>query len=175
MNKVNLLIAMIFAVCSQPIFAQDVDSSEPVLENTRQEKISADGTIKVEIDSNLPKTGLPLTINLRFSDTSTGDDLANINYDIVAIQNGEITLSQLGLYSPSGRSQHTTLALSTDNHVEIMIILQGIGETAPYRGPQGEALEVSVVPEFGVIAPIIFLISTTIVLALQKFYRRHSE
>jgi hypothetical protein len=59
MNKVNLLIVMIFAVCTQPVFAQDIDSSEPVLENTGQEKISADGSIKVEIDSNCQKQAHP--------------------------------------------------------------------------------------------------------------------
>lgn len=166
MKKI-LFIVMIFVVCSQPIFAQDVDSNT-VTEYARHEKISADGTVKVEIDSNLPKAGSVLTITVRFSDVATGDDLADINYDIVAMQNGEVVLSQLGMYSASGRGQHVTSTLSTDNHVEIIVILQGMGETAPYTGPQGEALEVSVIPEFGIITSVIFLTSLMIAFTLQK-------
>jgi predicted secreted protein with PEFG-CTERM motif len=87
------------------------------------------------------------------------------------MQNGEIVLSQLGLYTANGRAQHVTSTLSTDNHVEIMIVLQGMGEAEPYTGPKGEMIELTVVPEFGAVVFVVLLlgITSTIVFAKNKF------
>jgi hypothetical protein len=159
-------------IFSQSAFAQISDSAEPApFENTSPEKISTDGSIKVNIDSNLPKADSSLIINLRFSDTATGIDLSNVNYDIIAMQNGEVVLSQLGLYAENGRAQHITSTLSTDNHVEIMVILQGIGQSAPYTGPHGEMIEFTIVPEFGVFVLVVMLLGITSTVVLQKIKR----
>ncbi|MEM4253470.1 MAG: hypothetical protein QXE84_08115 [Candidatus Nitrosotenuis sp.] len=73
-------------------------------------------------------------MNTIFSNMATGSILHDVNYDVVAMQNGEIVLSQMGMYAKDGKADHTTAPLSTDNHVEVMIVLQGIGSEAPYSG-----------------------------------------
>jgi hypothetical protein len=84
------------------------------------------------------------------------------------MQNGEVVLSQLGLYTANGKTQHTTLPLSTNNQVDIIVILQGIGENAPYTGPQGETIETIIVPEFGMIAPVALILAISVMIIIQK-------
>jgi hypothetical protein len=170
LRKTSLFFAIIFAVYPQIAFAQvtDVPSELTQPQDLAVLKTSRDGTINVQISSNLPKEGLPLTINLKFSDAKTGNDLSNVNYDIIAMQNGEVVLSQLGLYTANGKTQHTTLPLSTNNQVDIIVILQGIGENAPYTGPQGETIETIIVPEFGMIAPVALILAISVMIIIQK-------
>lgn len=151
----------------QPAFAQNV-TYNMVTENTGVEQVSTDGTIKVQINTNLPKTGSTLVINLKFIDTKTGNNLSNVNYDLVALQNGELILSQLGLYTQNGIAQHITGTLSADNHVDVIVILQGIGENSLYSGPQGEVIETRVVPEFGGISIIVLGVMTLITIGFYK-------
>lgn len=162
----QLLLLIVLAIVTTPAFAQE--NSTETTQITSVEKVSEDGSLRVQVDSNPPKEGIPLTINLRFIDTSTGQDIPHVNYDLVALQNGEPMLSQLGLYAQNGVAQHITAALSTDNHVDVMIILHGIGETAPYSGPQGEMFEARIVPEFGPIVMVILLITIMAVIVLHK-------
>lgn len=157
-------------ICIQPAFAQ-TNQTEIISETPIVEKISADGSIKVRIDANPPKADSPLIINLRFIDAITNYDIPNVNYDIAVLQNGEPVMSQLGMYTQSGIAQHITGALSTDNHVDIMVILHGIGENAPYSGPQGEMFEARIVPEFGTVAIIILVTTITMVIALHRSRR----
>ncbi len=163
-----VLFLVVFVILIQPAFAQNTTDNIISSENTSIEQISADGAIKVQIDTNVPKTGSTLVINLRFIDTETGNNLSNVNYDLVALQNGELILSQLGLYTQNGIAQHITSTLSADNHVDIMVILQGIGENAPYSGPQGEVFEAKVVPEFGGISIIVLAIITSSTIVFYK-------
>lgn len=158
---------MIFvAICIQPAFAQ-TDQTETT-EMPIVEKISSDGSVKVRIDANLPKADSPLIINLRFIDANTNHDIPNVNYDIVALQNGEPVLSQVGMYTQSGIAQHITGALSTDSHVDVMVILHGIGESSPYSGPRGEMFEARIVPEFGTVAIIMLVITISMAVVLHK-------
>lgn len=168
LNKISLLSVIIFAACSQSVFAQAQEPDTVQPQNSTTLKVSEDGTINVQISSNLPKANSPLVINLRFSDAKTGNDLSDINYDMIAMQNGEVVLSQLGLYATDGRAQHVTSPLSTDNQVDVIVILQGIGKNAPYVGPQGETIETTVVPEFGVIAPVVLLLAVSLFIIVQK-------
>lgn len=161
------LFLVAFVILIQPAFAQNVIDNM-ITENISVEQISADGTIKVQIDTNLPKTGSTLVINLKFIDTKTGNNLSNVNYDLVALQNGELILSQLGLYTQNGIAQHITSTLSADNHVDVIVILQGIGENSPYSGPQGEVIETRVVPEFGGISIIVLGVMTLITIVFYK-------
>lgn len=163
----QLLLLVFLAIVTTPAFAQE-NSTEATTQITSVEKVSGDGSLRVHVDSNPPKEGIPLTINLRFIDASTGHDVPHVNYDLVALQNGEPVLSQLGLYTQNGVAQHITASLSTDNHVDVMVILHGIGETAPYSGPQGEMFEARIVPEFGPIVMIVLLVTITAVIVLHK-------
>jgi len=149
-----------------PAFAQENNTDTTQITNV--EKFSKDGSIKVYVDSNPPKGGAPLTINLRFTDANTGYDIPHINYDLVALQNGSPVLTQLGLYAQSGVAQHITAALETDNHVDILIMLHGIGEHSPYSGPQGEMFEARIVPEFGPIVIVTLFVSIMVGLVLHK-------
>ncbi|WP_268542964.1 PEFG-CTERM sorting domain-containing protein [Candidatus Nitrosotenuis cloacae] len=162
----QVIFALIFALGTQQAFAQTDNASGTIIEET-----SSDGTVSIHIESNLPKAESPLVINIRFSDVMTGSSLSNVNYDIIAMQNGEIVLSQMGLHTANGLAQHVTQPLTADNHVEVMIILQGMGTDSPYSGPQGETIEIIVVPEFGAVASIVLLLSVIATIIIQKTVR----
>lgn len=150
--KSYLFVVVLITLCCQAAFAQSDSNTETI----KLEKTSSDGSVMVHIESNLPKKGAPLFANIIFSNTATGSILHDVNYDVVAMQNGEIVLSQMGMYAKDGKADHTTAPLSTDNHVEVMIVLQGIGSEAPYSGPKGDMLKVTVIPEFGITSFVLF-------------------
>lgn len=122
------ILVVVVACCFQTVSAQSDHAEE---QTVRLEMASADGTVRVHIESSMPKERTPLLINVKFSNTVTGSILHDVNYDFVAMQNGEIVLSQMGMYAEGGTAQHVTAPLSTDNQVEVMIVLQGIGSEAP--------------------------------------------
>lgn len=149
------------------VFFQSASALEEEYE-TVFERISEDGVVRLIMESSLPQAGSPLTINLAFIDSLSGERIQDMNYDIVAMQNGEIVLSMLGVYASSGIASHNTMPLSTDDQVNVIVILQGIGPDAPYAGPQGEQIEIIVVPEFGEVAFAMLLTSTGVMLIIQR-------
>lgn len=83
------------------------------------------------------------------------------------MQNGEIVLTEIGMYAQNGINEHGTFPLSTYSQVVVMVVLHGIGENAPYSGQVGET-QVTVVPEFGSMVAMILTLAVTATLVLQK-------
>lgn len=150
-------------------FAQDARNNDPTpIDRTTVGQISSDGTVRIEIESNLPKTGNVLSMSVRFFDAATNEPISNVNYDIVAIQDGEIILSEVGAFAKSGTNQHMTSSLSKDSQVEVMTVLHGIGENPPFLGPIGDTIEVKIVPEFGSIVAMILTVATITCIILPR-------
>ena len=173
MKKTNgILIAFVFGMCMPLAFAQNstspTDGEPQSADRTTVEQISEDGTIKVEIQSDLPKTGSVLSVSLRFLDVVTNMPISNVNYDIVAIQDGETVLSEIGAFAEKGVKTHMTSSLSNDSQVEVMVVLQGIGENAPLSGPIGETIDVKIAPEFGSIVVMMLTWSIVAGIILSK-------
>lgn len=167
--KIIFVLVLVFCLGMNHAFAQDTANQTDAvpLEKKIIERISSDGTIKVQIESNLPKEGNVLPIKVKFLDSSD-DPVNHVNYDVIAMQDGEIVLTELGMYARTGINEHMTFPLSTDSQVVVMVVFQGIGESAPYVGPIGETLEVTVVPEFGSTVAMILTLAITATMALHR-------
>lgn len=167
MLRVVVIFLFIISFLAVPALGQPEETGSEHPHVTHFERVSADGSMSVIIDSSLPEAGSPLVVNFQFLDQE-GNHVADVNYDIVVMQNGEIVLSQLGHYAPDGTAQHTTLSLSTDDKTDIMLLLQGIGKEAPYSGPRGETIEVTVVSEFGIAAFVMLSLAAMIGVIVQR-------
>jgi hypothetical protein len=95
------------------------------------------------------------------------DMMYPMSTNLVALQNGEPVLSQLGLYTQNGVAQHITASLSTNNHRYHGNITWNRRDR-PYSGPQGEMFEARIVPEFGPIVMSVLLVTITAVIVLHK-------
>jgi len=127
---------------------------------------SIDGSVNVDIKTTDPMVGEEMTIIVEFSSTS-GEEQKHMNYDIIATQNGNEVLSEKEVHLMESNAKHTTSALNSDEPVDIVITLQGIGMKEPYTGPKGEVIQFKVVPEFGTIAMIVLGISITSIIVLS--------
>lgn|GEM_PF-940030 len=163
MEKI-IIVSVIAIIFMQPVFAQEGESKTHI---THFEMMSSDGSMTVAVDSSLPSAGSPLLVNLGFFDQDE-NHVFGMNYDIAIMQNGEIVLSQLGQHAANGIAHHATMPLTTDDQTVIMVVLQGIGKEAPYEGPQGETVEVTVVPEFGIMALLVLFLSVLATISVQR-------
>lgn len=171
MAKIIFVLILALGFWINHVFAEDISNQTQTdtspIEKKIIEKISSDGTIKVQIESNLPKERNGLAIKVKFLDVAN-NPINHVNYDIIAMQNGEVVLTELGTYAQDGTNEHSTFPLSTDSQVVVMVVLQGIGENSPYVGPIGETLEVTVVPEFGSMVIMILTLAAISAIVLQK-------
>jgi ATP-dependent protease Clp ATPase subunit len=120
----------------------------------------------------LPKTGNTFSILIRFPDAVTNKPINNVNYDIVAMQIGEIVLSEIGAFAEKGVKTRMTSSVSEDSQVEVMVILQGMGASLPFSDPIGEMIEVKIVPEFGNIVAMILTLAIMSGITLPKIMQR---
>lgn len=90
-----------------------------------------------------------------------------VNYDIVATQNGNIVLNDIGAYTMDGRSVHSTEALSSSDPFDVTITFQGYGVGDEKTGPIGEQVVFSnVIPEFGTITMMILAVAIISIIAV---------
>jgi predicted secreted protein with PEFG-CTERM motif len=167
--KIIFVLVLVFGLGMNHSFAQDMTNQTDAvpIEKKIIERISSDGTIKVQIESNLPKEGNGLAIKVKFLD-GLDEPVNHVNYDVIAMQDGEIVLTELGMYARNGINEHMTFPLSTDSQVVVLVVFQGIGENAPYAGPIGETLEVTVVPEFGSMVAMILTLAIIATMVLHR-------
>lgn len=128
--------------------------------------MSADSTVKVEIEASTPTAGEAMTINVEFTDAATGNVIEHINYDITATQAGTAVLEMMAVHEHMGTVSHTTAALSSGDPVDVSITLQGIGIDTK-TGPMGDVVMFNVVPEFGTIAVMILGIAIVSIIAMS--------
>jgi len=91
----------------------------------------------------------------------------DVNYDIVATQNGEIVLNDIGAYSMDGNGVHLTEALSSNDPFDVTVTFQGYGFGDEKIGPIGEQVVFSnIVPEFGTITMMILTVAILSIIVL---------
>jgi predicted secreted protein with PEFG-CTERM motif len=137
-------------------------------EMTSANAMSTDGSVNIEIESSIPAAGDEMSIHVTFTDAD-GNTIPHVNYDISAMQDGTKVLSKEGAHEHEGEGVHTTNALSSDGAVDIEVTILGIGlpdDEANWTGPQGDAVSLQVVPEFGTIAALVLAISIVSIIAL---------
>jgi len=137
-------------------------------EMTYAKTMSSDGSVNIEIESSIPASGEEMSIHVTFTDAD-GKAIQHVNYDITAMQDGTEVLSEEGAHEHEGEGVHTTNALSSDSAVDVEVTILGIGlpnDEANWTGPQGEAVSLQVVPEFGTIAALVLAISIVSIIAV---------
>ncbi len=131
--------------------------------------MSSDGSVRVEIVTSKPTPNEKLPLETRFRDASGGGLKAHVNYDITAIQNGKIVLSEIGVHKHEGTGKHITEVLGSNDPVNIQVTLNGFGlpsEESKWTGPKGQVINLQVVPEFGTIAMMILVVSIISIIAI---------
>lgn len=123
--------------------------------------MSADGTIRLNLEVMNPTEGKAMGIHARFMDDQ-GDLIERINYDLTATQNGKKVMILDNNHSHAGISEHWTDVLRSSDPVNVKITLLGIGMPGlekNWTGPKGDVIMFNVVPEFGTIAMMILVVS----------------
>ncbi|WP_238536089.1 PEFG-CTERM sorting domain-containing protein [Candidatus Nitrosopumilus salaria] len=158
---------------SVDVYAQEVIVPSPLSLGSnhlgsmiKMETVSDDGSTWILVTSTEPVEREHMTINVRFTDKN-GQELTDLNYDILVTQNGQVVLDETMVNQQIGIRDHLTNALPSNDNVNIKITLQGIGTNIPLTGPHGESLEINVVPEFGTIAMMILIVSIMSIVAIS--------
>ncbi|NDB51514.1 MAG: PEFG-CTERM domain-containing protein [Nitrosopumilaceae archaeon] len=129
--------------------------------------MSEDASVVVHIDSDVPVKGYESMIFVEFID-SEGNPIKHVNFDIVAMQDGNEVLSETNQHLHDGSVGLMTTTLSSDNPLDVQVTILGIGlpDTDPstWSGPKGETISVKVVPEFG---PLTMLILTSAIVGVS--------
>lgn len=130
--------------------------------------MTSDGTINVDVITTAPTIDEDMLIKVEFTDEQ-GNPIEHVNYDIVAIQDGNMVLSESVAHSHEGGGKYSTETLSSSDPVDIRVTILGIGlpdDEANWSGPMGETISLNVVPEFGPVATIVFGIATVSIVAM---------
>jgi predicted secreted protein with PEFG-CTERM motif len=145
----------------------DEKESEPIIVNSPSTKettvygLSSDGKIRVEIIASNPIANEPMTIDIKFRDSS-GALKKFANYDILVTQNSKELLSAKNVHAEDGNGQHVTIPLDSEQQVDFLITMLGFGpkeDQSNWIGPRGEVLMFNVIPEFGTISMFILIVS----------------
>ena len=120
----------------------DANRPEPMI---KTQTVSSDGSIWIFLTTTEPAEKKRMTLNVGFTDED-GKQAYNINYDIMATQNGKVVLEDLLVNHQIGIGDHRTQMLLSDDDVHIKITLQGIGADPPFTGPHGEFIQIEEVP-----------------------------
>jgi len=137
-------------------------------EETYASAMSSDGSMNVEIESDIPTADEELAISVSFTDAD-GNIVEHVNYDISATQDGTEILSESAAHAMSEPGTHITDALASDSPVDVQVTILGIGfpgEEANWTGPVGDVVSLQVVPEFGTIAALVLAISIVSIIAV---------
>jgi len=130
----------------------------------------SDGT-EVLVYAGVPTADEVMEITIEFVDSE------NTIYDVMITQNGETVLDETGVHEHDGIGTHETAELSSADPVDVTITFQGFGlpdDESNWTGPIGEVVTfTNVVPEFGPLAGIVFVISIVAIIVIttktQKF------
>jgi hypothetical protein len=131
---------------------------------------SSDGMILVTIETTDATPGQYMGINVIFKDAED-NPIKHINYDMRVTQNGQEFLVVKSQHAENGMVEHWTRPLFSDDPVDVEITILGIGlpkERTTWTGPHEDLLTFSAVPEFGLLALTIFIISVAMVVALSQ-------
>jgi len=173
-----VLIISIFVITSfnMNIFAEEVTIQTPLsLGSNHQGRMlttqtsSFDGSTLVFLTFTEPVKGEHMTISSVFTDKN-GKAVQDINYDIIATQNGQVILSKTMINQHIGSPAHLTQVLPSDDRVNITITIQGM-ETHPIIVSQGEPSDSVAIPEFGTIAMMILVVSIISIIVISTKHK----
>jgi predicted secreted protein with PEFG-CTERM motif len=173
---VSVLLVALFIIASFDTFAfaEELVIQSPKLSlganhlgsMIKTQTVSSDGSVWIFVAYTAPVAGEHMTVNVRFTDRN-GQQIYNVNYDIMVTQNNQVVLDKKMVNQQIGIGDHLTQALPSDDGVSIKITLQGIGTESPFTGPQGETIQVNVVPEFGVVPMMILTIAIISIIGIS--------
>lgn len=137
-----------------------------------EQMVSADGSTIVTIQTDIPKAGNELDLELQFTDENN-NLLAKMNYDLRIIQDGEDVLLLENAHSQDGSAEHRTQALESDNPVDVEIGIRGIYPTSEKSQPIEEVIKFQQIPEFGQIVFLVLVlsISALVVLGVKPIFK----
>ncbi|MHA7733621.1 PEFG-CTERM sorting domain-containing protein [Nitrosopumilus sp. S6] len=131
----------------------------------KTQTLSDDGSVWIFVTASEPVEREHMTINVRFTDKN-GQELTDVNYDILASQNDKVILYKTMINQQMGIRDHLTQALPSNDNVSISLTLHGIGVDS-LTTLDGESIEINIVPEFGTIAMMILIVSITSVIIIS--------
>lgn len=135
--------------------------NSPSTKETTVHGLSSDGKIRVEITATNPSSNEPMSIDIKFRDSS-GALKKFANYNILVTQNNKEVLSDSNVNAGDGNGKHTTIPLGSDGQVDFTITLLGFGpkeDQGNWIGPKGDVLMFNVIPEFGTVSMFILIVS----------------
>jgi len=123
----------------------------------------------IDIFSTPAAKGERMSIQVEFEGPD-GNSLENVNFNIMATQNGQVVLDEQRVHDDDGEMSFLTMALPADSSdaspVDIDVEFLGFGIDPPFTGPIGQMEETQVVPEFGTIAMMILGVSIVSIIAV---------
>lgn len=147
-------------------------------EQTDAVVMSQDGSVVVNINSDVPAAGEEAIVSVEFVNAD-GNPIEHVNFEVTAMQDGEEVLAAAEQHAHSGITEFTTVALGSDSPLDVQITILGIGlpddDPATWTGPKGETVSAQVVPEFGPLAMIILaaaIVSIVVVTTRSKVIPR---
>ncbi len=143
--------------------SKDTDRSGSMI---KTQTVSSDGSIWIFLAATEPVEKERMTVNIRFTDKD-GGEVNDINYDIIATQNGQVVLEDFMVNQQMGIGDHRTHALLSDDKVSIKITLQGIGADPPFTGPHGEPSQIEEIPEFGIMSVMILTVAIISIIGIS--------
>ena len=167
---IMMLSIIVFPLVMSQAFAQTESSSSLVI----AKGVSSDGSVHVTITSTPVELHKPMALQVSFTDSS-GSKIQHENYGILGMQqegNGIVVLSNATAYAENGDDLQVTLPLDNSSPVVFRVQLQGSGlpgtDSSTWKGPQGDTVTISVVPEFGSLVPIILVLSFVAIIVMMK-------
>ena len=131
---------------------------------------SQDGNYMINVYPHAePVANEMFTFTVVVTDSDNGETV-HLNYDVMAMQDGQSILEESEIHAHQGMKEHMTSMLDSDSPVTVSITLQGFGEEIQEKsertGPIGETIELNVVPEFGTIAILVLAVAIISIVAV---------
>lgn len=143
-------------------------------EQTDAVVMSQDGSVVININSDVPTEGAESALTVEFTDAD-GNPIEHVNFEVTVTQDDQEVLAETEQHAHSGITEFTTSALGSDSPLDVQVTILGIGlpddDPATWTGPIGETISAQVVPEFGPLAMIILaaaIVSIVVVTTRSK-------
>ena len=101
-------------------------------------------------------------------------DSEHVNYDIVAVQDGETVLEDKGAHEHGGMGTHRTMPMDLDPDefpLEVTVTFNGYGVNE-MTGETGDVVFANIVPEFGTVAVLILAVAVVSIIAVTARSRQ---
>ncbi len=139
-------------------------------ETTPAVMMSQDGDYMIKVYPHTePVANEMFAFTVVVTDSNDGETV-HLNYDVMAMQDGQTVLEKSEIHAHQGMKKHITSMLNSDSPVTVSITLQGFGvdmqDKSDRTGPIGETIELNIVPEFGTIAILVLAVAIISIVAV---------